>query len=150
MSSRYQSFAEGRMSAQPEVSFATGDGSKLSFRATKRIAQDTQFLTTVETPWLRCMAPSSTYMCGPPATFFAELAANWRGWDGERRWADLERRVALAATADSLGNVTIKVTLKGPNYQDLAEVRLIFEAGALENMRVAMASMFDTPNNDPS
>jgi hypothetical protein len=129
------------MSAQPEVSFATGDGSKLSFRAIKRIAQDTQFLTTVETPWLRCVAPSSTYMCGPPSTFFAELAAIWRGWDGERRWADLERRVALAATADSQGHVTIKVTLKGPNYQDLAEVRLI---------SVAMASMFDTPNNDPS
>jgi hypothetical protein len=138
------------MSAQPEVSFATGDGSKLSFRAIKRIAQDTQFLTTVETPWLRCVAPSSTYMCGPPSTFFAELAAIWRGWDGERRWADLERRVALAATADSQGHVTIKVTLKGPNYQDLAEVRLIFEAGALENISVAMASMFDTPNNDPS
>lgn len=89
-------------------------------------------------------------MGGPPTTFFAEIAANWRGWDSERRWADLEGRVALAATADSLGHVTIKVTLKGPNYQDLAEVRLIFEAEALENMSVAMASMFDTPNNDPS
>jgi hypothetical protein len=66
------------------------------------------------------------------------------------RWADLEGRVALAATADSLDHVTIKVTLKGPNYQDLAEVRLIFEAGALKNMTVAMASMFDTPNDDRS
>src|ERR1700735_5596346 len=37
-----------------------------------------------------------------------------------------------------------------PNYQDRAEVRLIFEAGALENMSVAMTSMFHTPNNDPS
>jgi hypothetical protein len=138
------------MSAPSEVSFATSDGSKLSFCTTKRIAQDTQFLTTVETPWLRCAAPSSTYMCGPPTTLFAELAANWRGWDGERRWADLEGRVALAATADSLGHVTIKVTLKGPNHQDLAEIRLIFAAGALENMSVAIATMFDTSSNDPS
>lgn len=138
------------MSVSSEISFATGDGSKLSFRTTKRIARDTQFETTVQTPWLRCVAPSSTYMCGPPTTFFAELAANWRGWDGERRWADLERRVTLAASADSLGHVTIKVTLKGPNYQDLAEVRLIFEAGALEHMSAEMASMFDAPNNDSS
>jgi hypothetical protein len=130
------------MSVSSEISFATGDGSKLSFCITKRIAQDTQFLTTVETPWLRCSAPSSTYMCGPPSTFFAELAANWRGRNDEKHWADLESRVSLTATADSLGHVTIKVAVRGPNFQDRAEVRLTFEAGALENMSVAMASIF--------
>lgn len=130
------------MSVSSEISFATGDGSKLSFRITERMAQDTQFLTAVERPWLRCSAPSSTYMCGLPTAFFAELAANWRGWKHEKRWADLESRVSLAATADSLGHVTIKVALRGPNFQDRAEVRLTFEAGALENMSLAMASIF--------
>ena len=130
------------MSVSSEISLATGDGSKLSFCITERMAQDTQFLTTVETPWLRCSVPSSTYMCGPPTTFFAELAANWKGWNDEKRWADLESRVSLAATADSLGHITIKVALRGPNFQDRAEVRLTFEAGALENMSLAMASIF--------
>ena len=130
------------MSISSEISFATGDGSKLGFCITERMAQDTQFLVTVDTSWLRCSAPSSTYMCGPPTILFAELAANWRGWKDEKCWADLESRVSLAATADSLGHVTIKVALRGPNFHDRAEVRLVFEAGALENMSLAIASIF--------
>jgi hypothetical protein len=130
------------MPSHSEVSFPTSDGSELSFRVTRRISGDVEFLTTVETPWIHCASPASTYLCGPPTTLFADLAENWRGWNDEKRWADLEGRVALAATADALGHVVIKVTLKGPNYRDFAEVRVNFEAGALIQMSLAIASIF--------
>lgn len=71
-------------------------------------------------------------MSGPPCRLFADIAEHWRGWEEEKRWADLEGRVALVAPADALGHVTIRVVLKGPNFLDRAEVRLIYEAGALQ------------------
>jgi hypothetical protein len=36
---------------------------------------------------------------------------------------DLEGSRSLAATADSLGHVTIKVAVRGPNFQDRAGAR---------------------------
>lgn len=82
-------------------------------------------------------------MSGSPSKFFADLAEDWRGWKDEKRWADLEGRVALVATTDALGHVTIRVVLKGPNLLDRAEVRLTYDAGALQEMSVAMASIFE-------
>jgi hypothetical protein len=131
------------MSSHSEVSFPTGDGSKLSFRITRRLAQDVEFVTFIETPWLSCASSASTYMSGSPSKLFSDLAENWRGWRDEKRWADLESRVELAATADALGHITIRVVLKGPNFLDRVEVRLTYEAGALEEMSVAVASMFE-------
>src|SRR3954453_3136179 len=41
------------------------------------------------------------------AEYFEQLDADWRGWAGERRWESLERDVALVATHDGLGTITL-------------------------------------------
>ena len=54
-----------------------------------------------------------TFSDGPwnPARFFAELAADWRGWDGERRWRSLEGEMEIEASHDGRGHVLIGVTV---------------------------------------
>ncbi len=44
------------------------------------------------------------------ATFFANLAAGWRGWDGERSWESVEGDLRLDARHD--GHVQLRVTLR--------------------------------------
>ena len=50
------------------------------------------------------------------AAFFGQLAADWRGWDGERVYESLERNLRLVATHD--GHVQLAVQLwQEPRWQ---------------------------------
>lgn len=51
------------------------------------------------------------------AGFFANLAAGWRGWDGERSWESIEGDLRLDAR-HSHGHVQLRVTLRadGPGW----------------------------------
>jgi hypothetical protein len=46
---------------------------------------------------------------GQLAGFFAELAASWRGWRGERTYESIEHDLRIVATHD--GHVRLKVRL---------------------------------------
>ena len=48
------------------------------------------------------------------AEFFAELASDWRGWTGERKWRALEGEMAIEAWHDGRASVMIAVTIKRP------------------------------------
>lgn len=45
------------------------------------------------------------------AKFFEDLAANWKGWNDEKRWSSLEGELKLVCTADSLGHIAVGATL---------------------------------------
>jgi hypothetical protein len=47
-------------------------------------------------------------------TFFADLAASWRGWDGTKSYHSLEGELALSAVHDGLGTVELMVTIGQP------------------------------------
>jgi hypothetical protein len=130
------------MAPPTEVVLSNGAGSKLTFRLEGRGPHETKFVVLLETPWLRCSAPASTYVSGPPVALFRDIAENWRGWEGEKSWSDLEGRVKFGATCDSTGHVTINVMIVGPNYRDRAEVDVIFDAGTLEAMSDSLALLF--------
>ena len=50
------------------------------------------------------------------AAFFGQLAADWRGWDGERVYESLEHNLRLVATHD--GHVQLAVQLwQEPRWQ---------------------------------
>ncbi|MGW3350023.1 DUF6228 family protein [Nonomuraea rubra] len=66
--------------------------------------------------------------------FVEGLAAEWRGWDGVRSWASMERELALDVRHDRRGHVSLGVTLRasGPDWDDTAwSARAVFvlEAG---------------------
>jgi hypothetical protein len=119
------------------------DGAVLTFRLTGSTTRETYFVVSVKNSWLAASADASTYVSGSPGTLFGDLAKNWRGWEGEKSWSDLEGRVVLTATADLKGHVDVKVLLKGSYFQDRAEVHLMFEAGMLENIGRQVDALFD-------
>jgi hypothetical protein len=65
------------------------------------------------------------------ATYFDQLASRWRGFDGPLTYTSLEQALALDATHDGLGTVTMKVTLYQPWPSTWSvQAELGFEAGA--------------------
>ena len=68
--------------------------------------------------------------------YFGELAASWRGWDGDKTWAALEGDVVIAASHDGLGTIGVVVELRDePSVRDDPDWRaalvLTLDAGAL-------------------
>ena len=60
--------------------------------------EDGYLTATLSCGSLRASLRSYEIGIGQLADYFAELAADWRGWKGERRWSSLEGDVELAAT----------------------------------------------------
>ena len=53
---------------------------------------------------------------GPPVEaplreFFDDLAAHWRGWEGEKTWEAYEGGLTLSCTHDRLGNILVTIEL---------------------------------------
>src|SRR5688572_28303810 len=63
--------------------------------------------------------------------FFADLAANWRGWAGAKVCGSLEGHLLLEASSDRAGHVRLRVRLRGMLSEDdwLAEASVRIEAG---------------------
>jgi Family of unknown function (DUF6228) len=81
---------------------------------------------------------SVRHTVGPIGEFFLALAADWRGWPGERRWGGKGNGpLILAATHDGLGHVSIDVQV-APNvyYEPTWEARatIQLEAGRLDHV----------------
>ena len=84
---------------------------------------------------LGARARVGTYMSGGLAELFGELAADWRGWDGQKAWRSLEGELQLTATADRAGHVTLLTRLReGAPPLWSVELTLVVEAGQLEQI----------------
>ncbi len=121
---------------------AAGDGSLLTFEVTTRNATEVGFNVHVRTPHFSGQAPSSTFMNGSPSSMFDEMATEWRGWNGQKTWQDLESRVSLSALTDSTGHITLTVELKGSDYDSGLKVNLMFEVAQLDEMAFATKELF--------
>ena len=68
--------------------------------------------------------------------FFVELADEWKGWAGEKEWASLEGDFALSATANGLGLVALRVTLKSGLHENdwCVQAVIHIDAGELEHL----------------
>lgn len=92
---------------------------------TKQAAWDLQLTG----PELDC---SSVYVEDPasPQTlveFFAELAADHKGWDGEKTWASAGGDVTLRASHDQINTTRLDATLTGgvvPRWQVFSEIHV--------------------------
>lgn len=45
------------------------------------------------------------------ADFFAAIAENWKGWQGEKKWYSLEGAFSIVATSDKLGHISLAVEM---------------------------------------
>jgi len=71
-----------------------------------------------------------------PAPLFAQMSANWSGWQGEFRWESPEGELGLRCVQDRTGHVSIGVELRsGPTQGDWAvRATVMAEAGQLDEL----------------
>jgi len=69
------------------------------------------------------------------ADFFTGLAANWKGWSGQREWISFERDLKLSAQSHHTGHIHLHVHLNhgAPPSWELG-FGLGLEAGELERL----------------
>jgi hypothetical protein len=75
--------------------------------------------------------------------FFAELAAEWNGWTGERRWASYEGGLSLLCAHDGLGHVTVAVRLAEANSRAWTADGIVpVDAGQLDQVARDLSVFF--------
>jgi Family of unknown function (DUF6228) len=79
-----------------------------------------------------------------PAPLFAQMAANWKGWQGQYAWESLEGELCLRCTQDRAGHVSIRVELRsGPTERDwVVETTIVTEAGQLDGLAEGVERFF--------
>jgi hypothetical protein len=88
---------------------------------------------------------------GPgPAVLFAQMAAHWKGWQGDFTWESPAGELALHCARDRAGHVAIRVTLRsGPGEDDwLVRATILTEAGQLETLARRAAAFFGPDAGD--
>jgi hypothetical protein len=130
------------MSEVPHLEIRDVDGRSLRFTAVRRTPHELIYLAAVEVGWAQAIAEVSTYVNGPPGPFFASLAEAWRGWNAERKWEDLEYRLAFTATCDRTGHVVLSVAVQDSHYSGRVQVQLHLEAGSLEGIARRVEAFF--------
>jgi Family of unknown function (DUF6228) len=98
----------------------------------------------VESIWMelrgREIAASSSqiylYQSHDLMEFFEDLARHWKGWEGEKRWCSIEKDFVLSATSDSVGHISLGVSLRsGPYDEDwTVETAITIDSGQLEKV----------------
>jgi hypothetical protein len=85
---------------------------------------------------------------GHPAAMFAQMAAYWRGWQGEFAWESSDGELALRCTRDRTGHISIGVVLRsGPSKADwMVEATVVAEAGQLEEIASRAEPFFGQPD----
>jgi hypothetical protein len=78
------------------------------------------------------------------SAYFADLALNWRGWNGLKEQSSLEGHLKLTSSSDSLGHIRIRVVLRGidAGSEWRAETSIYLEAGQLELVAKRAAQFF--------
>jgi hypothetical protein len=86
---------------------------------------------------------------GPPEVeaslpaLFADLAAQWRGWQGERTWEAYEGGLRIALTHDGVGHVNASVRLREANASTWSvHAQIPLDAGQLDRAAQELAAFF--------
>ena len=131
-----------RLNDLPQLELRDADGSTLRFTITGSSEHEVKYVVTIDVGWARASTEISSYLYGPPIQFFRSLAESWRGWEGEKKWEDLEHHVGLTATCDRTGHVALKVQIQDSEYSGRVILRIHFEAGGLEAIARRADSFF--------
>ena len=82
--------------------------------------------------------------------FFTGLAADWKGWDGDRQWGSTNDDCLLVCWHDRTGHVAVQVELGGEPVRQWHEAQwkvaaqVIVDPGALLVIATALSHLFGT------
>ena len=77
--------------------------------------------------------------------FFADLALNWRGWEGIRHWSSLEGEFEIDCEHDGLGNIRTLARLHQNRHYGVGwtgEIRFEISAGQLDEITAELKRFF--------
>lgn len=106
------------------------------------------FLVRISGPNMQATAKFYEYEPAHLKRFFSDLAANSKGWPAKKEWGSLEGELALSATADSLGHISLAVQLRsGPYPLDWKlSAMILLEAGQLDRLAASVAAFVENSN----
>lgn len=122
------------------------DGSILKFTVEDRDFDAVRFKVSVKTPWFTGYASASTYINGSPSPLFDAMAESWKGWEGQKTWADIDRQVMITGESDSTGHISLTVELWSPDYHSKLRTAIVYEAGQLERMAREVRDLLEATN----
>jgi len=68
-------------------------------------------------------------------TYFEDLANNWRGWNGTKKWTAFEGELEISASTDKTGHVTFDIELcEGMPAIWKVIIHFAVDAGTLEKL----------------
>jgi hypothetical protein len=107
--------------------------------------EEATFTVTLRSGWLSASTLMTTYHYGPPTDFFAELASSWRGWQGEKKWEEIEGRVKFIATSNRTGHIHLEVSLRPhPALAGRVTDVIELEAGTLHALSTTVRKYFQS------
>lgn len=74
--------------------------------------------------------------------FFEDLARNWKGFDGEKKWSSLEGEFSLVCTADKTGHFELEATIRNIEDTRCARKSIFIESGQLEGIVLEARKFF--------
>lgn len=93
------------------------------------------FTATIAGDGLRATSKVYAYMSQGLPALLAELANEWRGWEGERSWTSLERDLTLSFSHDGLGHIRVGVELCSSCMREWAvQTETRVDAGQLDDL----------------
>jgi hypothetical protein len=113
---------------------------KLVFVRGRTAAEETDFVCRYISPAFSGSVRASTFHSGSPAILFADFAENWRGWEGEKAWYDIDDALHLVATSDRLGHVRIAIKMND-HADHVLTGAVVIDAGRLDEWAAAMAHL---------
>jgi hypothetical protein len=99
------------MDETPPLQIGGSNGHHLRFQLRQRGDDEAIYGVCLRAGWMTAETEMTTYLYGPPTKFFEDMASSWRGWDGQKTWAEIEGRVSFAATIDRLGHVALNASV---------------------------------------
>ena len=106
------------------------------------------FLASIAGPNIQASATVYEYEPTYLKRFFADVAANWKGWTGKKEWKSLEGELVLSATADSKGHISLWLHLSSGSspFDWKLSAMILLEAGQLDHLAQSVAAFFEDTN----
>lgn len=122
---------------------APNSSAVLRFSEPRRTEHETWFTLHFEDTPFSGAVTCSSYIVGAPDAFFREIAAEWKGWSGEKTWVEYDSGTArLRAENDGCGHILLEVELEDPQKQAFVRGSLMLEAGSLESIAQLVSHFF--------
>jgi hypothetical protein len=124
---------------------SVGSSSWIEFRDYRHVSADHgSFLLEARFQTFGGLAEVSTHPDNTPARLFREAAAQWRGWDGAKRWEASEGELDLCLTSDRSGHFGLSVDIVDGELMDVRLSGVIrLEPIGLDPIAEALTHLFD-------